>query len=186
MCVWHFTLRGSGFPHCQGTSVYTREMQGLRTAILARYPLALLCVDLDLEISTDTLLYILKREKSVILTRESLRVVDALPRPWLGYFGGQHRQPSGGRRGLLLETTQESVLDVVQAEGADGRAHKAVHASGEDGIKAGVIAGDLVDRFCKGKGRLHLANIHHSHAHHAATRRPFLPTKPIYYYVKNV
>ena len=86
------------------------------------------------------------------LTRQSLRLVDALPRPGLGHLGGEDGEPRGGRGGLLLEAAHEGPLDVLEGEGADGRPHQPVHARGEHGVELRVIAGDFVHRLCWGGG----------------------------------
>lgn len=59
------------------------------------------------------------------------RIVHALAGPWIGHLGALHRQPIRVDRALLLEIALERIRDVLQGEGAHGRAAYAVHRGGE-------------------------------------------------------
>lgn len=58
-------------------------------------------------------------------------IVDALAGPRVGHLGALHGQPIRVDRTLLLEIPLERVCDVLQGEGAHGRAAYAVHRGGE-------------------------------------------------------
>lgn len=66
--------------------------------------------------------------------RQRSRVVDALARPRVRHLGALHRQPVRVDGALFLEVALERVGDVLQGEGAYGRAADAVHRRGERAV----------------------------------------------------
>lgn len=86
---------------------------------------------------------------SIVVTRQSFRVVDALAGSGFRHLGREHREPGRCRGGLFLETARERLVDVFEPERAYGRAHQTRGGRGEHAVEQGVVTRSLVDTLCR-------------------------------------
>ena len=76
--------------------------------------------------------------------RKCLRVINALTRSWLRNLVWQNRKPGATAGRLLLELPSESILDGIDVEWTDGRAHQTVRWGRKRTIKVRVVTWYLI------------------------------------------
>lgn len=81
--------------------------------------------------------------------RERFSVVHTLTGPRFRNFVGEHRKPGAAARRLFFEFSTERLLNRVDMERANRRAHQSVRRRGKSTVKVSVIAWHLVNTLWK-------------------------------------